>query len=284
MKPRTRSQIRLIGIAFAAMLCLLALLLWQGVRRGDAVRVGVPKSACAYGAAMLLQAPGAQYSCVLGSTPQALYDALEEGTLDAALLPYALATQAKGCDIRAVLGFESLVVLARDQALLVPHDLHGRALTLPAEMAGTRAERMLRTVLKQNKIDCALAFDSDARADLLCCDIDTAASLMQSDTALRVCFTIGRAWQKTLRSTPPAGLCLVVRQDYLDRAGSDYAAFEKALASAQRYGADKRKKTVAMVAAAGLAKDEALADALYDACDFEFLTDAEMRAALQALP
>ena len=87
MKQRTPSQRRLLLAAFAGLTLLLAALIWQGVRRGDPVRVGIPKSAEAYGAAMLLQTPSAQYRCTLGSTPEALATALREGQLDAALLP-----------------------------------------------------------------------------------------------------------------------------------------------------------------------------------------------------
>ena len=87
MKQRTAAQKRLLLLAFCALILLLGLLVWQGVRRGDAARVGIPHSVSAAGAAMLLQSPGAQYSCVVGSTAQALAEALEKGDLDAALLP-----------------------------------------------------------------------------------------------------------------------------------------------------------------------------------------------------
>ena len=115
MKQRTPAQKRLIAAAFAGLLLFLALLLWQGIRRGDAVRVGVPKSAQAMGAGMLLQTPSAQYHCTLGSTPEALATALRQGELDAALLPYETAKSVEGCQLRAVLGEAEPVVEARQR-------------------------------------------------------------------------------------------------------------------------------------------------------------------------
>ena len=101
MKQRTAAQKRLLLLAFCALILLLGLLVWQGVRRGDAARVGIPHSVSAAGAAMLLQSPGAQFSCVVGSTAQALAEALEKGDLDAALLPADLALGLTGVRIRA---------------------------------------------------------------------------------------------------------------------------------------------------------------------------------------
>jgi len=281
MKPRAAGQKRLIAVAFAALLGLLALLIWQGVRRGDAVRVGVPKSAAAYGAAMLLQTPSAQYACTLGSTAQALQDALTDGMLDAALLPYDLAAAAEECEIRAVLGYESLLVISRGGRLRVVEDLRGRTLTLPEALRCSRAEGMLKTLLRACKTPCALVYGEAAGAEVFCCDMDTADALLAGDAGWEIGFSLARAWRKALRTPPPAGLCLVVRQDYLARAGSDYAGFERALASAMDYGADKRKKTVAMAAAAGLARSEQAADALYDFCDFVYLTGAEMEGTFE---
>ena len=67
MEKGRRGRLPLIAAAFSGMLLLLALLLWQGVRRGSAVRVGIPKAPAAYGAAMLLQTPSAQYTCTLSN-------------------------------------------------------------------------------------------------------------------------------------------------------------------------------------------------------------------------
>ena len=166
MKQRSRAQIRLILIAFAALLLLLALLLWQGIRRGDAVRVGIPRSASAYGAVMLLQTPSAQYRCTLGSTPEALATALREGQLDAALLPLTIARTLDGCDIRAVVGFVPLAVLTREEEITGWNALDGRTLTLPEALRGSRAEAMLRQTLRESKLRCEIAFgdSGDPRA------------------------------------------------------------------------------------------------------------------------
>ena len=275
MKQRTIQQRRLLRIAFAALLLLLGLLAWQGIRRGDAARVGIPHSVSAAGAAMLLQSPGAQYSCVVGSTAEALAEALEKGDLDAALLPADRALDMPGVQIRAVVGFAPLVILSDQPEIRRPEDLAGRTLTLDEGLAGTREERALRTLLREAEVRCALVYG--AAGDPFACSLDAAAKL---DAPIR--FSLAKAWRQHLSSLPPAGLCLAVREDYLAHAGTDFAAFERALKSAMAYGGDKRKKTVAMVAAAGLAPDEDTADRLYPFCDFVFLTGAEMNAALQA--
>ena len=279
MKQRTRSQLYLIFTAFAAMLALLFLLLWQGIRRGDAVRVGIPRSASAYGAAMLLQTPSAQYHCTLGSTAQVLAHALEAGELDAALLPCETAQGLADCEIRAVLGYAPLVVVSgAGQTDL--KDLNGQTLMLDKNLQGSRAEAMLREVLRREKIDCAIAYGKTG--DPFACSLDGAAALLQEDAARQICFSVSDAWRKSVSGRAPAGLCLTVRRDYLERAGSDYAAFERALGSSVQYGDEKRKKTVAMAAAAGLAADEGLADRLYPYVDFLWLTGDDAAESLRA--
>lgn len=275
MKQRTAGQRRLLLIAFAALLLLLGALIWQGVRRGDAARVGIPHSVSVAGAAMLLQSPGAQYSCVMGSTAEALAEALQKGDLDAALLPADLALGMAEVQIRSVVGYAPLVILSDDGDLRSLQDLAGRTLTLDEGLQNTREDRALRTLLRAAEVRCAVVYG--ASGDPFACSLDAAARL---DTPIR--FSLAKAWRQNLSSLPPAGLCLAVRQDYLAHAGTDFSAFEKALKSAMSYAADKRKKSVAMTAAAGLSPDEDTADRLYPFCDFVYLTGAEMNAALQA--
>ena len=275
MKQRTTGQRRLLLIAFAALLLLLGTLIWQGIRRGDAARVGIPHSISAAGAAMLLQSPGAQYSCVMGSTAEALAEALQKGDLDAALLPADLALGMAEVQIRSVVGYAPLIILSDDGDLCSLQDLAGRTLTLDEALQNTREDRALRTLLRAAEVRCAVVYG--ASGDPFACSLDAAARL---DTPIR--FSLAKAWRQNLSSLPPAGLCLAVRQDYLAHAGTDFSAFEKALKSAMSYAADKRKKSVAMTAAAGLAPDEDTADRLYPFCDFVYLTGAEMNAALQA--
>ena len=275
MKQRTANQKRLLLIAFAALALLLGLLIWQGIRRGDAARVGIPHSAAASGAAMLLQSPAAQYSCAVGSTAQVLAAALEKGDLDAALLPAQLASGMDGVEIRAVVGYAPLVILSEQPEINRLDDLAGCTLTLDEGLQNTPEDRALRALLDAAEVRCTLVYG--ASGDPFACSLDAAAKL---NTPIR--FSLSKAWRQSLDSLPPAGLCLAVRQDYLAQAGTDFDAFERALKSAMAYGADKRKKTVAMAAAAGLAPDEDTADRLYPFCDFVYLTGAEMRAALQA--
>ena len=61
MKQRSRAQIRLILIAFAALLLLLALLLWQGIRRGDAVRLNPRLPASWEGFTLIYQVGRSRY-------------------------------------------------------------------------------------------------------------------------------------------------------------------------------------------------------------------------------
>ena len=276
MKQRTVHQTRMLLAIFAALLLLLGLLLWQGIRRGDAVRVGIPHSASAYGAAMLLQAPSAQYHCVLGSTPQVLAKSLKAGDLDAALLPAELALELEECGIRAVLGYAPLVVVSANENIDSLQALSGSVVTVEKTLWDGPGERMLRTLLDAANVRCTLLPGSEG--DPFVCTLDTAAR-----QAAPIRFSLSRAWRDTLNTAPPAGLCLAVRQDYLARAGADFSAFERALRSAVAYGGDKRKKTVAMAASAGLAVDVNAADALYPYCDFLWLTGAEMEAALDAV-
>ena len=167
------------------------------------------------------------------------------------------------------------MILSDDPEIRSLQDLEGRALTLDESLQNTREDRALRALLRAAEVRCAIAYGP--AGDPFACSLDTAAGL---DTP--ICFSLSKAWRQNLSSLPPAGLCLAVREDYLAHAGTDFAAFERALKSAMSYAADKRKKTVAMTAAAGLAPDEDTADRLYPFCDFVYLTGAELNAALQA--
>lgn len=266
MKQRTRTQTRLIAAAFGLLLALLGVLLWQGIRRGDAVRVGIPRSPAAMGAAMLLQTPSAQYSCVLGSTEKALQTALAAGELDAALLPWAAAREMPEVEILAAVGYEPLVILGRTEQEPALEDLAGKTLLLDEPLRGSRAEEMLRTLLREEEIGCTVVYEGTG--DWIACDLDGAAARLTEDANWHIALSVTKQWKKRMASPPPYGLCLAVRREYLERAGSDFAAFQRALKNAMDYGAEKRKKTVAMAAEAGLVSTEALADALYPSCDF----------------
>lgn len=266
MEKGRRGRLPLIAAAFSGMLLLLALLLWQGVRRGSAVRVGIPKAPAAYGAAMLLQTPSAQYTCTLGSTPQALLDALERGDLDAALLPAPLARQASGCTICAVLGGEALVAVSRPERVSKLRDLQGADVVFSPEAEGSLSAEMLKSLLRDRDI----RPDPGSGKRVYICMLEEAAALLAGQEGWQAGFAAAEEWRKRDAAPWPDGLCLAVRTDYLRTAGSDFDAFLRALEHSAKYAEEKRKKTVAMAAEAGLADSAEAADLLYPLCDFTF--------------
>ena len=270
MKPRTPQQKRILAIAFMVLVLLTALLLWQGVRHGDAVRVGIPKSYAAAGAAPLLQTSAAQYVCTLGSTTAVLQKALLAGDLDAALLPYDMAVSCDGCEIRAILGYEQLLLLGRKEAAHV-QDLDNCTLTLPQKLQDSALARMLTKLFKKEDVICAVRYSDDfSEAEWIACGLDDAAVILRAQPEMRICFSLARSARRAL-DTAPYGLCLTVRKDYLQQAGTDYDAFERMLQDAVHYADDKRKKTVAMMASSGIATDETEANLFYPYCSFRYM-------------
>ncbi|MBO4836110.1 MAG: hypothetical protein J5564_00275 [Clostridia bacterium] len=270
MERRGRGRILTILCAFLGMLMLLGILLWQGIRRGSAVRVGIPNMPSAWGAVVLLQTPSAQYSCTLGSMPQVLLTALNSGDLDAALLPPDLAARAEGCRVCGVLGGEPLVVLYRGGKVKKLKALEGADLAFSEEAENSRAGEMLKSLIRKNGIRCSGEKNTQAYA----CMIGEAQDLLASGEGWQEGFAVSEEWRRRESDPWPEGLCLTVREEYLGDAGSDFAAFTRALDNSVRYAADKRKKTVAMLAAAGLAKSAGEADALYPLMDFYYIPAA----------
>ena len=270
MKPRTPQQVRILAIAFAVLVLLTTLLLWQGVRHGDAVRVGIPKSYAAAGAAPLLQTSAAQYVCTLGSTTAVLQKALLAGDLDAALIPYDMAVNCEGCEIRAILGYEQLLLLGRREATHI-QDLDNCMLTLPQKLQDSALAKMLEALLKKEDTICSILYSDDfSEAEWIACGLDDAAAILRAQPEIRICFSITRSARHAL-DTAPYGLCLAVRKDYLQQAGTDYDAFERMLQDAVHYADDKRKKTVAMMASSGIAADETEANLFYPYCSFRYM-------------
>lgn len=276
MKNRTAAQKRLLAAAFLLLSLLLLLLLWLGTRPSRRIHAGILQTPQAYGAAMLLQTPAAQYACRLFPDAQALLRALNAGEIDAALLPFEQARAAEGCQIRAVLGYTTLFCFS-DEALSGIADLNGRTLTLPEEMRASREERMLLSLLQAENVHCTLVY-GDA-GDIFLCGPDRLDGALRQGLDAR--FSLSSQWRQIKNNLPPAGLCLAARRDALDSPA--YAAFEQALQNSVLFGREKTKKTVAMAAAAGLATHEQEAARLIDYCQFVFLTGANMSAALSAL-
>lgn len=289
MKPRTREKKLLLAAALSGLCLVLALLIAVGVWSGDAVRLGLPRSADSYGAAMLLQTHSAQYSVTLGSTAQTVADALKEGSLNAALLPADIAASLNSTDyhIHAVLSYTTLIAVSR-KPLARLDELNGRTLTLSRAQQGSKAESMLKYLLSQADVSAEIVYSDDLAAaaqgeyDVMLASLDELHPVLTADASAGACFSLCAQWRALLGSEPPAGLCLVVRADYDLVSGGAYRAFEKGLKDSVAYADEKRKKTVAMAVAGGIAHSEAEADALIDYCTFRFLQDSDMDSAIAA--
>lgn len=269
MKKRTKAQNRLILTAFTALLLLLAMIVAPGLRHNGGVRVGVLKTAQAYGTAMLLQTPSAQYDAVLSADEGALAAALARGELDAAVIPFAAAREIDGGVIRAVLSYENLWCVSAEKLPDITA-LAGREVTLSERLRGTRGEKMLMELLTSEGVDCELVYGS--AGEVFFTDLDGLAGETRA-----VQFSLGQEWRRIKGNLAPAGLCLVVRE------GVDASALEKALRDSVIFTGEKTKKACAMAAAAGLAKSEAEADKLIGRVAFVYLTGPDMSAAIHAM-
>ena len=270
MKPRTPQQIRILVIAFAVLILLTVLLLGQGVRHGDAVRVGIPKSYTAAGVASLLQTSTAQYVCTLGSTTAVLQKALLAGDLDAALIPYDMAVSCESCEIRAILGYEQLLLLGHEKAAHV-QDLNNCTLVVPHKLQDSALSKMMEALFRKEGTICTILYSDDfSKAEWIACGLDDAAAILRAQPEMRICFSLTRSARNVL-DTAPYGLCLTVRKDYLQHAGTDYDAFERKLQDAVNYADEKRKKAAAMMASSGIAANEAEANLLYPYCSFRYM-------------
>lgn len=288
MKTRSKEKKLLILGAFAAILLLLCVLLALGLSRGDAVRFGVYKGADAFGACALMQTRDASYQSTLASTAGALREALVSARVDAALLPAALALGLPESEysVQAVLSYETLVAVSFDAGVKGVADLSARAVALPAASESTPAQRMLTTLLREAGVSASVSFAPD---DLPALENDQAVAFVRLDDlpaylrlnpGAQARFSLSAQWRSLLDSQPPAGACLVVRSDYLARAGGDYAAFLKKLADSVAYADEKRKKAVAMIVSAGLSGSEGDADSIVGYLPFICLTGAQMDASL----
>ena len=192
------------------------------------------------------------------------------GDLDAALIPYDMAVSCEGCEIRAILGYEQLLLLGRRDAVHV-QDLDNSTLVLPQKLQNSALAKMLEALLRKEDTFCTILYSDDfSEAEWIACSLDDAAAILKAQPGIRICFSITRSARHAL-DTAPYGLCLTVRKDYLQQAGTDYDAFERRLQDAVHYADEKRKKTVAMMASSGIAADEAEANLLYPYCSFRYM-------------
>ncbi|MCQ2453109.1 MAG: hypothetical protein MJ136_00805 [Clostridia bacterium] len=285
MKKKTPAQIRLLCGCFAALILTFAALLAAALGRGEKVRFGVSATPDCYGAAMLLQTPSAQYTVSVGSGDAVLKEALESGALDAAVLRYETfeTMDAEKYEVRAVLSYCNLTVLSRDKGIKKITDLNDKKLVLAEDLRGSAEEAMLKKLLGKADVICSIGFgDNLGENDVLLVRPGDEYRAVSADRTLARCFVLSSVWKGLMDSARPAGACLVVSKAYLGKAGSSYNGFMRTLKDGCLYGDEKRKKTVEMCVAGGLARSTEEADYLISTCSFSFLEGDDLAASLQA--
>lgn len=287
--PRRVRPLTLV-IAFVLLIVLFGGMVFAALHHGEKVRFGLVPGAHAFGAARMMQSASSQYTVALYDDEEIVLRALDNNLLDAALISMdaALTLPADVYAIRGVFSVVDLLAVTEDQTVINMGALSGRALILPEPLQGSKEEAMLQKLLDEtDAAGYTLVFARDPAAEYLktpgsvmLLPMDDLQSALQKAPAAQARFRLSSQWRTSFLTVPPAGHVIVCRRDILGV--STGISFEKALRDSMLYADRKRKKTVAMAAAAGIFDSEETADQLIDFMSFSYHEGADMEASVAA--
>lgn len=287
--PR-RVRPAILVTAFALLVVLLIGMVFAALHQGDKVRFGLTRGAHAFGAARMLQEASPQYTVSLYDEEEIILRALNNHLLDAALLSVdaALTLPEDVYEIRGVFSVMELVAATGDETVISMGALSGRTLILPEKLQGGKEEALLRLLL--DEVDAAgytLYFADNAAAayqetpgSVMLLPPDDLAAALDAAPGAAARFRLSSQWRASCMTVPPAGYVIVCRRDIVGT--GTCLSFEKALRDSMLYADRKRKKTIAMTAAAGIFDSEAEAERLIDFMSFTYHEGADMAASLSA--
>lgn len=287
-KPRRVRPVILVT-AFLLLIVLFGGMVFAALHHGEKVRFGLTRGAHAFGAARMMQSASSQYTVAVYDEEEIILRALDNGLLDAAMISVEAALALpEEYEIRGVFSVTDLLAVASDETVLNIGLLSGRALILPENLAGSKEEAMLHSLLDDaDAAGYSLLFARDPAAEYLknpgsvmFLPMDDLRAAQQKAPEAMARFRLSNQWRTSYLTVPPAGYVIVCRKDILGT--GTCLSFEKALRDSMVYADRKRKKTIAMAVAAGLFDSEETAEQLIDFMSFSYHEGADMQAAIGA--
>jgi len=209
---------------------------------------------------------------------------------DAALLPAQYLDQIEDgrYTAAAVVCYLNLVGVENGGSVYSVADLNGRRIVMPEALTGTPEERMLDALLSKAGVTADISYaDDDAVSgmaqsgdfDIMLLPADKYATLFPAGGELTNTFNLAHQWSFVFGTRPPAGLCLVVRTETMERRAGDVLNMLSKIRAAVNFLRTSHKKAAVLVSAGGFNEDIDYIRRTISHCMFEYLDgDAETEA------
>ncbi|MFA5675925.1 MAG: hypothetical protein WDA65_05300 [Christensenellales bacterium] len=252
--------------------------------------VNEPNSYCLIPA---ISTPGSNYQAAVAESYDDIVNALEDGVLDTALLPVKyLDAIADGYSVVAMTSCLNLTAVESGYSVYSLTDLGGRTVVVPDTLADTLELRMLSEMLAFTQTAADILFESDADIQRMADDTDfdilmlppeKCAKVLLKNQNCRSSFSLSGQWSVIFNAPPPAGYCIVARDDCIKDKAPSISKFLTAIEASVRFVTTKRKKASAYIGANGVDADFEFIWKVIPCCKFDFQQGDGMTGHLEQL-
>ncbi len=279
-----------LTVVFIAALAAVGILMPE--KPASAVRFGFvpgPRAYPAYG--LSVNAPDAVISY---ENYDDLISDLIGDALDAALLPAEYMEELAGSryTAAAVVCYMNLVAVENGTTMHSIADLDGRRIVLPGTLMGAPEERMLAALLSSAGISADIIYADDGTIQRMAQDRDFDVMVLPADKYAAVFprggepvsrFDLADQWSLIMGSRPPAGCCLVVRDETMEQRPEDVSDMLSKIRAAVNFLRTSHKKAAILASANGFGADVDYIRRTIPHCRFEYLDGGAEAEALEQL-
>ena len=293
-----RQAIRRNGGLFLAFVLLDAVFIWLYACRipnsaGPTI-VGVVREPLAYCVFAESGVQNARYHVVMEDGYADLIYALDQGELDAAILPVQYLGQLDPDEyvVMAVTASLNMVAVGNGATVYSLGGLNGRTVTVPESLRDSREMRMLDLLMAATKTEIQILYQSDDEIvqsalenedEVLMLSPEQGAHLLLQSKVYKSYFTLAKQWELLLGTQPPAGSCIVARKTDMDPKTSGMSDFLADVKVSLEFINSKHKKASTFIAASGLSQDVAFVLKVLPLCAFRYLDGDAVAQALNPL-
>lgn len=199
-----------------------------------------------------------------------------------------------GIQVLAINTLGVLYILEKGDSLHELSDLSGKTLYAPSTAKGANPEYILNYLLEQNDVapnqvniewmtpQEITAKMASSEEGICMLPVPAATALLLKDNGVREAVSLSNEWDKLGRGPLPQG-CVVARTEFVEEHPELVESFLEEYSESIFYMMDITNvaETASMVAALGIAPNEAIAAAAVPQCNLSFITGEEMKDVLE---
>jgi len=268
--PPASAAVRIIWrnkaiIILLVVLGMLLIISRPGTNLASAGRVlvGIVREPQAYCTFTEINSNDSRYGVLIADGYPGLLNALNNGELDASVLPVQYLKELRGEDfsVIAVTSYLNLVVVENGRTVLSLNDLDGRNATMPQSLKDSLECQMLSLLLSRADIDVNILFQSDETVrnlaqeggfDIMILPPDQCAAVLLENDAYRSCFNLSNQWLRLFSVQPPAGCVIIARNTSIQAKGQDLTGFLAGVKASIEFINSKHKKAANLITVSGL--------------------------------